>query len=104
MRLGSEVRARCVATGWEGSLRVEVCNHAERLIISTRSPGEPSRTGGLPLEQIAAYGAGDQVLVEDLAAHLVGLGRCEARSRWQELHPGYQVLAEGPVRPTSNGA
>jgi uncharacterized protein YndB with AHSA1/START domain len=122
LRLGSEVRARFVATGWEGTLRVEACDHAERLMISTRSPGEPDcnievtlaaddkqtvavfEDRGLPLEQIAAYGAGDQVLVEDLAAHLVGLGRCEARSRWQELHPRYQVLAEGLIRPTANGA
>jgi uncharacterized protein YndB with AHSA1/START domain len=122
LRLGSEVRARFVATGWEGTLGVDACDRAERLLIITRSPGEPEcvievtlaaegaqtiavfEDRGLPLDQIAAYGAGDQVLVEDLAAHLAGLGRCDARARWQELHPGYQVLAERLVRPTSNGA
>ena len=122
LSLGSEVQARFVATGWEGTLRVEACVRGERLVVSTRSPGEPDcvievilategeqtvavfEDRGLPLDQIAAYGAGDQVLVEDLAAHLVGLGRCDARARWQELHPGYQKLAEGLVRPTSNGA
>ena len=122
LRPGSEVRARFVATGWEGTLRLDACDRAERLLITTRSPGEPEcvievaltaegeqtiavfEDRGLPLDQIAAYGAGDQVLVEDLAAHLVGLGRCDARARWQEMHPAYQGLAEGLVRPTSDGA
>ena len=48
---------------------------------------------GLPLENIAAYGAGDQIHVEDLAAYLAGRGRCDARARWQELNPAYQKLA-----------
>ena len=47
----------------------------------------------MPLEQIAAYGAGDQIHVEDLAAYLAGRERCDARARWQELHPAYQHLA-----------
>ena len=45
------------------------------------------------LENIAAYGAGDQVHVEDLAAYLAGRERCDARARWQELHPADQLLA-----------
>jgi hypothetical protein len=48
---------------------------------------------GVPLEQIAAYGAGDQIHVEDLAAYLAGGERCDARARWGELHPAY--LAAG---------
>ncbi|MDQ0756135.1 hypothetical protein [Arthrobacter sp. B3I4] len=48
---------------------------------------------GLPLAQIAAYGAGDQIHLEDLAAFLAGRDRCDARARWQELHPAYQELA-----------
>jgi uncharacterized protein YndB with AHSA1/START domain len=122
LRPGSEVGARFVATGWEGTLRVGACDRAERLLITTTSPGEPGcvievtlaadgeqtravfEDRGLPLGQIAAYGAGDQVLVEDLAAHLVGLGPCDARTRWQDLHPNYQGLAQGLVRTASDGA
>lgn len=122
LRSGSDVRARFVATGWEGTLRVDVCDRLKRLLITTTSAGEPEcvievtlaadgeqtravfEDRGLPLGQIAAYGAGDQVLVEDLAAHLVGLGRCDARARWQELHPGYQGLAQGLVRTPPDGA
>jgi hypothetical protein len=48
---------------------------------------------GVPLGRIAAYGAGDQIHVEDLAAYLAGRAPCDARARWQELHPAYQRLA-----------
>jgi uncharacterized protein YndB with AHSA1/START domain len=117
LRAGSEVRAHFVATGWEGTLHVEVCNPAERLMVTTRSSGEPDcvievtlavegqhtlvvlEDRGLPLDQISAYGAGDQVLVEDLAAHVDGRARCDSRARWLELHPDYQGLAGALVRP-----
>lgn len=111
LRQGGEFRARYFASGWEGTCRVEVCRPPHRLVISTRTPEEPDgvieatlaedgdRTvlviedRGVPLEQIAAYGAGDQVHLEDLAAHLAGGDRCDPRARWQELHPAYQELA-----------
>jgi hypothetical protein len=50
---------------------------------------------GMPLEYLAAYGAGIQVHVEDLAAHLAGHGPCDAGARWSELIPAYRDLAEG---------
>ena len=48
---------------------------------------------GLSLDQLAAYGAGWQVHVEDLAAHLAGRERCEIATRWSELIPAYRELA-----------
>ena len=42
---------------------------------------------------IAAYGAGIQVHIEDLAAHIAGRERCDAEARWQELQPAYEALA-----------
>ena len=48
---------------------------------------------GMPLDLLAAYGAGIQVHVEDLAAHLAGRERCDADARWDELVPAYQDLA-----------
>jgi hypothetical protein len=48
---------------------------------------------GIPLDQLAAYGSGIQVHVEDLAAHLAGHERCDAAARWNELVPAYQDLA-----------
>jgi uncharacterized protein YndB with AHSA1/START domain len=108
---GGELRARFFASGWEGTCRIEVCQPPQRLRILTTAPDEPDgvieatltadgghtilviEDRGLPLEQIAAYGAGDQIHVEDLAAYLAGRERCDARARWQELHPAYQELA-----------
>ena len=101
---GGEFRAAFYATGWEGTGRVEACEPPGRLMILTKSADEPDcvievtltaegpktsvvfEDRGLPLEQIAAYGAGDQVLVEGLAAYLTGQERSEPRSRWRELH------------------
>ena len=48
---------------------------------------------GMPVNLLAAYGAGIQVRVEDLAAHLAGRERCDADARWDELTPAYQDLA-----------
>lgn len=111
LREGGEFRAHWFASGWEGTGRVLVCRRPHRLLVRTSSPDEPDgeveltltpdgdhtvlvlEDRGLPLGQIAAYGAGDQVHVEDLAAHLAGGGRCDARARWQELHPAYDALA-----------
>jgi uncharacterized protein YndB with AHSA1/START domain len=108
---GGELRARYFASGWEGTCRVEACEAPRRLLLSTRSPDEPDgivevtltadgdqtvlviEDRRVPLEQVAAYGAGDQVHVEDLAAYLAGRGRCDAPARWQELYPAYQRLA-----------
>ena len=47
---------------------------------------------GMPLDLLAAYGAGIQVHVEDLAAYLAGRERCDADARWNELLPAYQDL------------
>lgn len=110
---GGEFRARFFASGWEGTCRVEVCEPPRRLLLTTKSEGEPDgvfeaqhtadrghtilviEDRGVPLDHIAAYGAGDQIHVEDLAAYLAGGERCDARSRWQELHPAYQQLSAG---------
>lgn len=113
LREGGVFRAHWFASGWEGTCRVVACEPQQRILLHTSSPDEPDAVvevmltadgdatvlviedRGLPLDQIAAYGAGDQVHFEDLAAHLAGRDRCDARARWQELHPAYQELAAG---------
>jgi hypothetical protein len=47
----------------------------------------------MPLDLLWAYGAGIQVHVEDLAAHVAGRERCDAKARWDELAPAYRDLA-----------
>jgi uncharacterized protein YndB with AHSA1/START domain len=108
---GGELQARFFASGWEGTCTVEVCEPPRRLMLLTRSEGEPDgvfevtliaeedhtrlviEDRGVPLDQIASYGAGDQIHIEDLSAYLAGRERCDARARWQELQPSYQQLA-----------
>jgi uncharacterized protein YndB with AHSA1/START domain len=112
LRLGGEFRAHFFASGWEGTGRVEACEPPRRLLLLTMEPGQPGEhvievtlapdggqailvweERGMPLDQLAAYGAGIQVHAEDLAAHLAGRERCDAGARWNELHAAYQDLA-----------
>jgi uncharacterized protein YndB with AHSA1/START domain len=113
LRLGGEFRARFFSSGWEGTGRVEACEPPQRLLLVTRDPDEPDEhvievtltadgdqtilvleERGMPLEQLAAYGAGVQIHVEDLAAHLAGRERRDdTKARWDELLPAYRVLA-----------
>jgi uncharacterized protein YndB with AHSA1/START domain len=109
LRLGGEFRAHFFATGWEGTGSVQACQPPQRLLVQTIEAGgsdvhviEATLTTdgahtvlvieerGMPLDQLAAYGAGMQVHVEDLAAYLAGNDRCDAQLRWRELLPIYQ--------------
>jgi len=47
----------------------------------------------MPLDLLAAHGAGVQIHIEDLAAYLAGRDRADAAARWDELQPAYQDLA-----------
>jgi uncharacterized protein YndB with AHSA1/START domain len=112
LRLGGEFRAHFLASGWEGTGRVEACEPPRRLLVLTEQPGQAGEHAievtltaagdqtilaweerGMPLDLLAAYGAGIQVHVEDLAAYLAGRERCDAGARWGELEPAYAVLA-----------
>jgi len=112
LRLGGEFRAR-FTSGWEGTGRVQACEPPRRLRVLTRDADEPDEQvleatltadgdqtilvieeRGLPIEHLAAHGAGWQVHVEDLAAHLAGRDRCDIQARWSELIPAYQALGE----------
>ena len=112
LRLGGEFRARFFASGWEGTGRVEACEPPRHLLVLTKDPDVPYELvieatltadgdqtilvleeRGMPLDHLAAYGAGIQVHIEDLAAHITGRERCDAEARWNELLPAYQDLA-----------
>ena len=111
LRLGGEFRARFF-DGWEGTGRVDVCEPPRHLLVMTRHvrhvdehAAEVTLTAdgdhtilvleerGMPVSLLADYGAGIQVHVEDLAAHIAGQERCDLEIRWQELKPSYEVLA-----------
>ena len=113
LHVGGEFHRYFYASGAEGTGRIEVCEPPRRLLL-TMDPGEPkaqvievtltadgdqtvlvAEERGMPLGLLAAYGAGIQVHIEDLAAHLAGRERCDADARWNELTPAYQDLAAG---------
>jgi len=112
LRVGGEYRARLFASGWEGTGRVAACEPPRRLLVLTKQAPEADEASvevtlttdgsqtivvweerGMPVAYNAAYGAGIQVHVEDLAAHLAGRERCDASVRFAELFPVYQDLA-----------
>ena len=93
LRLGGEFRARFF-DGWEGTGRVEACEPPRRLLLQTMTPGQQREhvievtlaadggqtilvweERGMPPNLLAAYGAGIQVHVEDLTAHIAGRER-----------------------------
>jgi uncharacterized protein YndB with AHSA1/START domain len=112
LQLGGVFRARFFSSGWEGTGRIEVCEPPQRLLLATRhadgsdeqeieinltADGDQTvlvwEERGMPADLLAAYGAGIQVHVEDLAAYFAGAGRCDPKARWDELFPSYQELA-----------
>jgi uncharacterized protein YndB with AHSA1/START domain len=114
LRLGGDFRAHFFASGWEGTGRVEACEPPSRLVVTTREATDSDdktivatltangdhtilaiEVRGVPLDKIAFYGAGWQVHAENLDAYLTGHERGDIQARWDELVPGYQVLASG---------
>ena len=115
LRLGGEFHAHVTGAG-ERTGRVDACEPPRRLLLTMRDPdpqpGQPEETvieaqltadgdqtilvvedRGMPLDLLAAYGAGVQIHVENLAAHLAGRERGDDEARWGELLPAYQDLA-----------
>jgi uncharacterized protein YndB with AHSA1/START domain len=120
LRLGGEYRFRVFASGSEGTGRVDACEPPRRLLLA-HGLGQPDvkvieatlaadgdqtilvvEVRGMPLGLLAGYGAGIQVHVEDLAAHLAGRERCDADARWDELQPAYEDLAAGVGSTTTD--
>jgi uncharacterized protein YndB with AHSA1/START domain len=113
LRAGGDFRARFF-DGWEGTGRIEACEPPRLLRVRTKHaratderPIEVTLTNdaggtglvweerGMPLKQLADYGAGIQIHVEDLAAYLAGRQRGDLEARWEELRPAYEEMAAG---------
>lgn len=97
---------------WDGTGRIAACEPGRRFTVlmsehaatteaSTDVELSPVDSGtrlevtqlGHPLPQLAAYGAGLQVHVEDLVGHLSGRPGRNTADRFGALWPGYQALA-----------
>jgi uncharacterized protein YndB with AHSA1/START domain len=118
---GGQFHVHLEAAGLDAVGRVEVCEPPHRLRVVTRETDESWRRGsgvppfdqtleatltadgdrtllvietrGIPLDRIAAYGAGWQIHAENLAAHLAGREPGDTAARWGELVPAYEDLA-----------
>lgn len=117
LRAGGEFRVHIASAGLDAIGRVEECEPPHRLVVMTRETDESFEEGqgvppfdevaeatltadgdqtvlvievrGIPLDVVAAYGAGWQIHVENLAAHVGGGQLAEAGARWGELIGAY---------------
>jgi uncharacterized protein YndB with AHSA1/START domain len=111
LRLGGEFRARFFDE-WEGTGRVDECEPPRHLRVTTRhlrqadehvvevtltADGDHTivvlEERGMPVSLLSAYGAGIQIHVENLAAHIDGRERRDGEERWSELHSSYEAMA-----------
>ncbi len=117
LRVGGEFTAVVLASGWDGRGRIDACDAPRQLrVITWEQEGakeavsaELTEDGdhtalelevlGPPLDKLYAYGAGWQVHVEDLAAHLAGHERPSSDTRWDELEVAYRAMIVEPLLP-----
>jgi uncharacterized protein YndB with AHSA1/START domain len=111
LRLGGHYRAHYHASGWEGTCTVTECDPPHHLVVTSDDGGRTEVTltadgdgtlmvaeeRGMPADLLFAYGAGIQVHMEDLIAHIAGSGRVPA-ARWEQLEPLYREIAPVPQR------
>ncbi|PKH40466.1 Uncharacterized conserved protein YndB, AHSA1/START domain [Nocardioides alpinus] len=111
LEVGGAFTAR-FTSGWEGNGRVDVCERPHRLVLTTWEDEAADQEStieatlseveggtrlvieerGVPLDQLATYGAGWQVHAEDLAAHVAGSARDEDEARWVDMVPTYREM------------
>lgn len=119
LRVDGEFHVHVFASGAEGTRRVTACDPPHSFTFVAKKPDQAvedtfeitlSADGdqtvlvyehrGVPLDLLFAYGAGEQIHVEDLGAHLDGRERDTDEARWNALESAYREPAEkiGPQR------
>jgi uncharacterized protein YndB with AHSA1/START domain len=113
LRLGGEYRANLHATAWEGTGRVTACDPPRSFTVVGKDPNEPNEETttvtltadgdqtllvfeqrGMPLENVAGYGAGNQIHIEDLTDHIAGKERrTNVKERFDTLIAAYRPQA-----------
>jgi uncharacterized protein YndB with AHSA1/START domain len=112
LKAGGEFHCRVFASGWEGTSRVTVCEPPRRFALVSKESDDPNESvvevtlaadegattivyehRGIPLDLLFAYGAGEQIHIEDLSDHLAGHERNADQGRWAALEPAYRELA-----------
>ncbi len=121
LRPGGQFRTYIASADIEAVGRVDACEPPRRLLVTSRETEESYRRGqgvppydavidvtltedgdqtllalevrGMPLDRIAAFGAGWQIHAENLASYLAGGHADDGVARWEQLIPRYQHLA-----------
>jgi uncharacterized protein YndB with AHSA1/START domain len=115
LRVGGEFTAYVTASGWDGRGRIEECVPPRQLRLTVSEEDGPEEVvtaalaadgdgttlalevRGMPLDLVWAYGAGWQVHLEDLGAHIAGQDRASSDTRWNELEVIYREMAVVPL-------
>jgi uncharacterized protein YndB with AHSA1/START domain len=109
LRLGGHVQVWFTSNSG-GPARIDICDPPRRLLV-TLGPDTSEETEieailspvgkqtrlvveqrGIPLDELAAHGAGWQAHVEDLGTYLAGREPAAWQRRWTELTPEYEQL------------
>jgi len=112
LRVGGEIRLHFHGSGWEGTSRIEACDPPNHLQLRGKDDGLAydmftdvwltadgdgtklvREERGMPIDKLAAYGAGIQIEVEDLAAYLAGRESADVEARWKALETAYDSMA-----------
>lgn len=121
LRQDGEFHSYVFASGWEGTRRITACEPPGRLAFVGKDPTESNEHAteltltadgdqtvlvyenhGVPLDLLFAYGAGEQIHVEDLGGHLAGRERDTDEARWDRLMSAYREPAE-KISPQRKG-
>jgi hypothetical protein len=76
------VRTRDADGSNEGPIELRLTADGDQTILAWEEQ--------VPIDLLPEYGAGIQVHVEDLTAHIAGRGPCDAKARWEHLIPAYR--------------
>ena len=107
----SSYRCRYFSSGAEVTGRVELCDPPRRFTVANKGLHAPNEQlieatltadgnetillitqHNLRLDWLPAFGAGLQIHLEDLAAHLANASRCDSDTRMSQLVPLYEAL------------
>jgi uncharacterized protein YndB with AHSA1/START domain len=119
LRVGGEFTAFVYGSEWDGRGQIDVCDPPRRLRLTKSEEAGPEtvvtaeleadgdhtilviEVRGIPLDKLYAFGAGWQVDVEHLVAHLAGQDYAELATtwltRWDELAPSYSAMTVVPL-------
>ncbi|WP_371405238.1 SRPBCC family protein [Kribbella sp. NBC_00662] len=111
LQLGGSYQAHFFSSGADVSGRVEACEPPRHFSVTNKGAHAPNEQvveatltadgdetvlvleqRGLRLDWIAAFAAGLQIHIEDLASHLTGGDRCDSDARMGELIPAYETV------------